>query len=333
MEADIKHKQQFYRSRRKDEDKVTVAVLVRSINALLALEWGRHDTIMQGEAATDLSSDSLKTASLDSFPQFKKLPLELRLQIWNAALPGPRVVRVRTRPIRFYNRDYDSDNIEAMMMHAFFSCTSPPTILFVNRESREEAQLTYKLAFGCQKLDIPNMVYFNFELDTLYFEGSSRSGIRDLQLTNFVRAHNVSLERFGADQVQRVALRSIMFSENIGQTHSSMLHTYANWCDQFHSASMSSVREVLLPIDASVPVGTGIQNNSVLVDIDRANAAQEFPIMHIDHICSTGCFIQNMLLPSIEDWEMVWRVAGEDQRNDLSFIPQIKVVKVVHLAD
>lgn len=84
-----------------------------------------------------------------SFPQFSRLPPELRLQIWRYSRQ-PRVVEVI----------YDS---------ATDTCTStakPPALLHVCHESRHEGLRAYRKTFGTKSS--PPSIYFDPSTDVLY---------------------------------------------------------------------------------------------------------------------------------------------------------------------
>ncbi|KAE9371143.1 hypothetical protein N431DRAFT_294227, partial [Stipitochalara longipes BDJ] len=89
------------------------------------------------------------------FPQFNKLPLEIREQIWEFSLPGPRVVTLDT--------SRDTPVPERLCFSRVFKARNP-VLLSTCRESRAVAKRRYKLAFGTGN------VYFDFEGgDILYF--------------------------------------------------------------------------------------------------------------------------------------------------------------------
>jgi hypothetical protein len=91
-----------------------------------------------------------------SFPQFPKLPLEIRQMIWKSTLK-PRIVEVSHRE-----------------EHGFYSRVENPVALQVSSESRKTVEHLYPLRFG-SVLDEPAVV-FNFSLDTLYFDVASQRG-------------------------------------------------------------------------------------------------------------------------------------------------------------
>jgi hypothetical protein len=96
-------------------------------------------------------ADALVKTTSPTFP-FQKLIVELRLKIWKLALPGPRLVEMR------------SDAHPRINSHR-----STPSILHVCSESRTEALKWYTaLPLGLAS-DPSRAVYVNFQIDTLYF--------------------------------------------------------------------------------------------------------------------------------------------------------------------
>ncbi|KAK2067616.1 hypothetical protein P8C59_001339 [Phyllachora maydis] len=87
--------------------------------------------------------------SPSDFTLFSFLPPELRLHIWRLSCQG-RVVEIH------YSERSDR----------CLSASSPPTILHVNRESRDEGLRLYVLAFGTRSA--PDAHYFSPALDVLY---------------------------------------------------------------------------------------------------------------------------------------------------------------------
>jgi hypothetical protein len=137
-----------------------------------------------------------------SFPQFTKLPKELRVMIWRAALPDPRIVFLQPDLLSKYycTRVWSDKAVDAYFsgpikrIPTFFdfnvakessnvfmgvdygpkhqckglrSRCPPPTLLFACRESFEVASYHYKRAFGTEHA-FPE-TWFDFERDTLYF--------------------------------------------------------------------------------------------------------------------------------------------------------------------
>ncbi|KAI9053188.1 hypothetical protein LZ554_003454 [Drepanopeziza brunnea f. sp. 'monogermtubi'] len=115
-----------------------------------------------------ISSGEVEKCDFQCFP---KLPLELRLMIWRAALPGPRIILIEDNC--FWTTDYDEKHCRNRNT---FNWTTVaiyriPTGMHVNQESRLEAQKHYDLAFAKNlSRDIP--VYFDYAQDALVFIGS-----------------------------------------------------------------------------------------------------------------------------------------------------------------
>jgi hypothetical protein len=89
-----------------------------------------------------------KMALLTSFPQFSKLPTELRALIWNASLQ-PRVVEIMFVESR-----------------GFFTRVGSPTALRICKDFRAAVMSSYPVCFG-NAMFKPRTV-FNLSLDTLY---------------------------------------------------------------------------------------------------------------------------------------------------------------------
>jgi hypothetical protein len=89
---------------------------------------------------------------IDSFALFPTLPLELRRKVWGHTIT-PRNVEIRF------------DIITTSHKHDFVA--DQPIILYVCHESREEGLRAYKLELHTEHSQ--NKVYFNYDLDTLYF--------------------------------------------------------------------------------------------------------------------------------------------------------------------
>ncbi|KAG4427359.1 hypothetical protein IFR05_017157 [Cadophora sp. M221] len=147
------------------------------------------------------AADQASTAA-SGFPQFQHFPLEIRQLIWEAALPGPRVVMIQMRVphdgicdrVRSDIDISDSSNNDFfdfgfMVRHRQFSPSGRPTsnqirkigpvrsyvpkllaktpvITAVCLESRAMASMFYTLAFGSSIS--PPYVWFSFDRDTLH---------------------------------------------------------------------------------------------------------------------------------------------------------------------
>jgi hypothetical protein len=156
-----------------------------------------------------------------SFPKFNSLPPEIRNMIWEAALPGPRIIHVETRDRQFYScfrvrSDIAVDALDANQYPAFFNddCEArdpdrlafervtfhssrrrledryrfatrapPPVLLYVCHESFEIASKHHSRVFGTAYS--PPEVYFNFKKDTLYLDWSLSWPRNSYKLTDF----------------------------------------------------------------------------------------------------------------------------------------------------
>ncbi|KAF7923771.1 uncharacterized protein EAE98_007589 [Botrytis deweyae] len=102
-----------------------------------------------------------------TFTCFMKLPLEIRVMIWQASLPGPRIVLLRpTRFIGWKKTWYFGSHEVPDVPDYVFESWSPITALYVCRESFNVASTRYTQAFA--SLESPFKTWFNFDIDTLY---------------------------------------------------------------------------------------------------------------------------------------------------------------------
>ncbi|KAF8860144.1 hypothetical protein BDZ45DRAFT_741750 [Acephala macrosclerotiorum] len=58
----------------------------------------KHSNFSETQVASQKEAGIHTRWTLDEFTLFPKLPIELRLKIWNEALPGPRVVEILWSP-------------------------------------------------------------------------------------------------------------------------------------------------------------------------------------------------------------------------------------------
>ena len=117
------------------------------------------DEIMTNSGTAPANSVTTETASC--FPNFLKLPTEIRLMIWRCMLPGPRIVQVTSR----FKKLTPVPIGEKMKAIALTALCQPPINLQVCRESRMEALKEYELAFPSKKFAA--RIYVNFAIDTI----------------------------------------------------------------------------------------------------------------------------------------------------------------------
>jgi hypothetical protein len=119
-----------------------------------------------------------------TFTRFAELPKEIRLLIWDASVPGPRIVNIRQR---YLTKTWDDiineqgtkrrgaptkaagnkgDALEAHRLKGLKSDCPQPSILFACRESYTVASKYYQRAF--HPADTIPETYFDFHRDTLF---------------------------------------------------------------------------------------------------------------------------------------------------------------------
>ncbi|TFB00647.1 hypothetical protein CCMA1212_007311 [Trichoderma ghanense] len=99
----------------------------------------------------------------DTFRSFARLPAELRLKIWEASVPGPRLVSIQCG-----SDISEVSSPSPSVVHE--GCTSPtpvPANLHACAESRAEALKAYRRSFGFFRK--PGHVWFNPDVDIMYF--------------------------------------------------------------------------------------------------------------------------------------------------------------------
>lgn len=268
-----------------------------------------------------MKSPSLPTVSNDaaSFELFPKLPTEIRLKIWKLALPGPRIVKVRPCSVKFMEELAAGD----MTKHTFVSPTKAPSILFVCGESRKEAMKTYQLSFGSEHHNIPSTVYFNFDLDMLYFPCDYG---KELHLKEFVWGRAKPLDdeqetkivRLGANKVERIGMCSRAIAHIGLQKHVGYLKT-----KQFNA-----LQEVVVTVDQSSVQGSTkkqyeLKEESILEELSALD-------LEVGRTVLRKCvqeYIGESLIQQTKDWKD-WVKHGRSGRTNDDFVPELKVMKV-----
>ncbi|KAI0122914.1 hypothetical protein BJ170DRAFT_687625 [Xylariales sp. AK1849] len=120
-----------------------------------------------------LSTLACKTQKAKTFTMFSELPPELRIKVWQLAMPEARTVVVRspyTRKTAIPKSLEESLAQQWDSSEAWRSNTQIPALLHVNAEARHEALKHYKLSLGVGQH--PPRVYVDFTRDTLFFGNS-----------------------------------------------------------------------------------------------------------------------------------------------------------------
>lgn len=104
-----------------------------------------------------------------TFTQFNDLPPELRIKVWEAAIPEARTVIVHSPHVR---KEDEHQSLEDALVQqddeaaTWTSSTQIPTLLHVNAEARHEALKHYQLSLGVGQHG--PRVYVDFTRDTLF---------------------------------------------------------------------------------------------------------------------------------------------------------------------
>jgi len=120
-------------------------------------------------AGPDRAADALRPAPDAAFPQFARLPAEIRLQIWEAALPGQRAIMLVSPFPTTAERLRGKLGLGPPARHppgmpaVFRGSAPPPALLHVNAEARAVALRRYRLGLGA--LGAPGRIYIDFERD------------------------------------------------------------------------------------------------------------------------------------------------------------------------
>jgi hypothetical protein len=130
----------------------------------------------------------------DGFPQFSRLPQEIRLKIWDIVTNEPRAVIIHSSSGDPYG--------------GFRSPTPIPAALHTCLESRELALKKYELTFSARDvrggLDYPARIWFNFEQDMVYFRHPIQAVPRNFwRFQSSVVTKNIERIRFLGIDIQR----------------------------------------------------------------------------------------------------------------------------------
>lgn len=137
----------------------------------------------------------IQPRELKSFP---KLPTEIRLMIWNLALPGPRVVDIRLR-----RRHEATSTGKIPDVSRYVSSLDHPAMLHACSESRFVALRHYELSFekSTTTESSPAQTYINFSIDTVWFDHlpyfpSTRARAYRFPASDFSKIRYLALGRY-----------------------------------------------------------------------------------------------------------------------------------------
>jgi hypothetical protein len=111
------------------------------------------------------------TRGPQTFPKFNELPPELRIKIWQAAMPAARTVVVQS-PIASRREEPAPTSLDGALplqdsAETWRSNTQIPALLHVNSEARHEALKHYQLSLAAGEHQ--PRIYVDFSRDTLFF--------------------------------------------------------------------------------------------------------------------------------------------------------------------
>ncbi|KAL7625351.1 hypothetical protein AAE478_004567 [Parahypoxylon ruwenzoriense] len=159
---------------------VAVMPLIGSILLLIKLyHWQRSqyyqilNIIDSKMERTLLSRLPYKKPKPTTFTKFNELPPELRIKIWQHAMPEARTVVVKSP---YAKQGQTPRSLEAALSEhqdqeeTWYSTTQIPALLHVNAEARHEALRHYRLSFGVGSAQ--PQIYVDFDRDTIFFGNS-----------------------------------------------------------------------------------------------------------------------------------------------------------------
>ncbi|RYC64675.1 hypothetical protein CHU98_g1547 [Xylaria longipes] len=119
------------------------------------------------------TSSPFQVQGATSFTKFRDLPPELRIKIWQFAVPEARTVVIKSP---FTRQNHIPTSLDEALPQAhdgeetWQSTTQIPALLHVNAEARHEALKHYSLSLGVGKGQ--PRVYVDFDRDTIFFGGA-----------------------------------------------------------------------------------------------------------------------------------------------------------------
>ncbi|KAI1449953.1 hypothetical protein F5Y02DRAFT_167654 [Annulohypoxylon stygium] len=158
---------------------VAVIPLISSILLLIRLYRWQQSQYYQFLNTIDYTMEqtisrlSSRSQGPTTFPKFNELPPELRIKIFQYAMPDSRTVVIKSPHSK--QRQTARSLEEAMyeqhdQEETWYSTTQIPALLHVNAEARYEALKHYKLSLGVGNAQ--PRIYVDFSRDTVFFGNS-----------------------------------------------------------------------------------------------------------------------------------------------------------------
>jgi len=146
-----------------------------------------------------------------TFPQFGQLPVEIRLQIWEAAMPGPRAVMLRSpHPGKFRSKLFGGKKQDGAAQKAWRSSTRVPVLLHVNSEARAVALKWYRLSLATDAgADADPRIYIDFDRDYVSLSRAEMDAACDAlwaATADLDRIRHLAVSYWGYDRFTRLPM-------------------------------------------------------------------------------------------------------------------------------
>jgi hypothetical protein len=186
----------------------------------------RIDTMSsEFETVNNNMEDYLRAKTFQTFTCFRELPLELRRQIWNAALEIPQII-----PMRLSNVPFEDADATELQAHAN-PLSKHSHLLGVNQESRREAKKVYVQsqvsAHKCAS-HIHNTILADLTNDILWFPDVSEAYALKMFITS-MGAHLSQSKAQEAKPICRLAVRQTAWTDFL----STALHN-DHWAERWN---------------------------------------------------------------------------------------------------
>jgi hypothetical protein len=189
--------------------------------------------------------DYLRAKNFQTFTCFPELPLELRRQIWNAALEVPQIICMRMDYVPL--DDGDATELQA---HAR-PLSKRSQLLQVNREARTEAMKVYvQSQVSAHKCATHkhNTILANFSKDILWFPGASTPRV----LRDFITSMGTELSRSKAPEAKPICRLAVPQSAWIDFMSTALHngHFADRWNAEFlYMMTEMGLRELILVVE------------------------------------------------------------------------------------